>query len=122
MNNYCNHACGFVKTQNFEYAIVVAGSCQYHIPKAELLYFDSKEWVTTNSLPVALYDASSVQLKETFLVIGGLDQDHNTYNSIYYLEYSSASLEYVWKMLEAKLKEARFDFAAFLVPDYLTVC
>ena len=95
--------------------VVVAGG--RYKSSSEIFDTQTQEWRMGPDLPDdrELCCGSSVQYKDTFLIIGG--EDGGEQDAI--LEFDPVNYE--WKVLPHKLKTARNSFAAVLVPnDYIS--
>ena len=100
---------------------MVAGNCYHLDPHAEVIRYGRGLFNAIKTLPHALLTPASVQLEDTFLVIGGRDPGYLVDDSIYYLGHDHQG-DYDWKVLNVKLDQAGFSYAAFFIPDYLTSC
>ena len=104
-----NHQCGVITTVSGTKKFVIAGGKvevdwdYYHVDTVEIIDLDTNTWVNGPSMPVMLTDATSVPFGDTFLAVGGLDEDGVEQKSIY--EYSPFDGE--WIKRPEELKHAR---------------
>ncbi len=131
------HTCGhFQDAKTMKQLAIVSGgtpnSCEIedldcnHTDTVEVLHVTSgsSEWQTIASLPVQLAFSAglSVDADKEFLVLGGfLDMRKlKASNAVYSLSCSELKCE--WIVLPVKLKPARGELMAFLVPDSISSC
>ena len=94
-----------------EREIVVAGG--YLSKTSEILDLDKNEWREGPDLPVAteIYAPRSVQFEDSFVIVGGTGNN----NGKGILKFNARN--YTWEVLPHHFQKARYDGAAFLVPD-----
>ena len=101
---------GFVIFPNGTKMVATAGG--YPIIKSmELLDIDGDQWIFGPDLPYYIFNGASVQLENTFLIVGG---DNGTYlDTIWKFDVEEEN----WIIMDQKLESDREISAAFLVPD-----
>ena len=73
--------------------------------------------ISGNALPKPILYAATVEINDTFLLIGGLGEEEEAYDTIY--KYDNGD----WLEIPQKLRVARFYSTAILVQkDSLTIC
>ena len=93
--------------------------------KTEFLTLDDPnglQWTPGPDLPKPLYLLKMIEFGDTAIAIGGTSYDGlHPSNSLYKLVcYHGTNCE--WKEMSQKLRVARFDFVAMLIPDWMTNC
>ena len=106
---------GFITFSNGTRVVVAAGGVGER--STELLNLDEQEqkWILGPDLPHEISNGFSVQMGDTFLIVGGRISSGNTtyYDSILMFNTSIEN----WIFLDEKLEKARAYTTAFLVPD-----
>ena len=119
-----SHA-GLAIFNNGSQAAVIAGG---QIGRTELLFLDSPKsywlksnemkitsssWVRGPDMPYNIKKGASVQLNDTFIIVGGIRRWSRALNTIWKFDIQTEK----WTMLKQMLKFARSQHIAFLVPD-----
>ena len=101
---------GMVTFSNGTRMIVAAGGFNEQI--TEFLIVDGDKWHYGPKLPYFIYEGASVQLENTFLIVGGSNST-GYLDTIWTFDIETEN----WIKLNQKLTIARKSTAAFLVPD-----
>ena len=104
-----NHA-GLVTFPNGTKMVVAAGGI--FEKTTGLLSLEKGAWQSAPDLPFFIRDGASVQLENSFLIVGG-DNDDDYLNAIVKFDPVIGR----WMVMEQKLSTARSQTTAFLVPD-----
>ena len=104
--------------QSSEYSIIVVGGFNgMDLSSVELLDEGSNEWRKGPKLPYPIYGAAIVEHPlGGVALIGGRD-GINKIENIYHLQHGGNNAQ--WELLPQKLRVARQEHTAFLVPDEL---
>ena len=120
-----SHA-GLVKYQNGRSAIIIAGG--HSTKSSEILnvkhpkptqlkssetHVTNRKWIKGPDLPYTIWNGASIQLDDTFLIVGGR-HEASYLDIIWKFDVETEA----WSFLDQKLKIARNVHTAFLVPDY----
>jgi len=102
-------ACGLVLNENGEQEIVIAKDFSTFV-----FSMANSEWREGPLLPQSFTNGASVQLRDTFLIVGGRNSvDDTIMNTIYKFD----NIDFEWVRLEdADLEIARMDAAAVAIP------
>lgn len=118
-----DHACGLVENGNGEREIVVAGgdaggTFGSSMVSSEIFSLTNMEWRDGPDFPIDVNGAASVQLSQSFLVVGGFSHGESSYlDGIYEFD----RLNYTWSKKNQTLKTARRYHTAILLPNDLEV-
>ncbi len=102
--------CGLINNEQFGKEVVVAD-----LGTSEIFNFDSLTWRDGPDLPYG-YGYASVQLTDTFLLVGGLEEDYS--NKIYIFDEDN----YEFTLKSQTLWQPRAWSGAVVVPDELVNC
>lgn len=123
LNKRSHHTCSMIlkNTQSqILTKIVVGGSNELGSTLDSVEIFDdqSNSWIYGPKLPMPITNAAMVNdAKFGIILIGGTSQS-TIHETFYYLGDSSSQ----WVMMPIKLKIARLNPTAFLIPDNITNC
>ena len=101
---------GMVTFNNGTKMVVAAGGVNEQT--TEFLNFDEDEWNFGPDLPYSIYRGASVQLNNTFLIVGG-DSNGTALDTIWKFDAEAEE----WILLNEHMTTARYYTAAFLVPN-----
>ncbi len=123
-NKRSGHSCGKIKRnrESQEMSIIVAGGYDSsYLSSVEILDRGSNEWLTGPELPVGISVSQMVEDQNGGVVlIGGEPSSFVNLDTLYQLPHGGK--EAVWTKMEQKLKIARNQHTAFLVPDNIVDC
>ena len=106
-----SHA-GLVTFDNGTKAVIVAGGSP-GITSCEILDLETMTWSTGPSLLIGIENGASVQLEDTFIIVGGVIEA----NTDMLWKFDPHNMD--WVRMDQRMVTARSDLAAFLVPyDY----
>jgi len=107
-------ACGLVTNQNGEKEVVVV-----HDELSAIFSFTDMEWRPGPISEGLVDDLVSVQLEDTFVVLGGIDDNgFSIVDSIYIFNTTS----YEFDLMEQKLSDKKELVLAVAVPDEFVIC
>ena len=113
---------GLITKKNGQVSLVVAGGYNNSydsIFSTEILDLTTLEWRFGPNLPDAISLGKSVSFRNSFLIIGGIIDDHGGRSNLIY-EFDSDTEN--WIKRQEKLTKARNAFTAFLIPEELARC
>jgi len=91
------------------------------LSSVEILDEDSNEWQTGPELPFGIAWSQMVEDQNGGVVlIGGNSQSVGNLDTLYQLPHGGQDA--VWTKMEQKMKTARNDHTAFMVPDNFVNC
>ena len=94
-------------------SFIVVASGYLTGPGSEILSLEDNTWGYGPDLPYDIMDGASVQMEDTFLIVGGY-----TGSTFLNTIWKFNTLTEDWTLHEQNLTIARDATAAFLVPDY----
>ena len=103
---------GYVIYPNGDNGILVAGGESE--TSSEFYNLQTGLWTPKASLPVDFFYSSSVPYQDSFLIVGG--RSYSFGDDLDTIFKYNADLDQ-WDQFQQTLRYARYDFAAFLVPD-----
>jgi hypothetical protein len=122
-----SHSCGRIRrnSNSQELSIIVAGGIVdlNWLSSVEILDPGSNEWRKGPELPFGISDAAMVEDQKggVLLVGGGAEYANGQYlDTLFQLPH--AGEDATWTHMEQKLKSARSQHVAFLVPDSIAKC
>ncbi len=99
--------------------VVIVGSDLMHRGTSEIYNFQDQEWRRGPEMEVALNQAGYAQFGDTFVVLGGFDEEMEVRDEIYFFDH----VNYEWKQMGQKLKVPRAGYPAVVpVPDDMVTC
>ena len=101
---------GLVIFDNGTKVVIAAGG--YDEQSTEILQLEDHTWCYGAELPYFIQRGASVQLQDTFLIVGGRN-DISELDTIWIFNTETEH----WTLLEERMSTARRNIAAFLVPD-----
>ena len=113
-----DHGCGLVTTEARGPEIVVVGGIMTASRATLTFSLETGEWRTGTEV-VDIHGAASLQLGETFLLVGGASVLPSTYLATI-LEYQPDSE--LWRVRPERLNTARGDAGVVLVEDWVVDC
>ncbi len=133
------HSCGKIRRNNEsqDMSIIVAGGLNglngdYIMSSVEILDDGSNEWRTGPELPFGIGESQMVEDQNGGVVliggesslcavlIGGESSSCIVLNSLYQLPHGGQDA--VWTKMEQKMKSARYQHVAFLIPENIVDC
>ena len=125
-NKRIYHRCGKIRRNKMsqEMSIIVAGGSDgvySYLSSVEILDEDSNEWQTGPELPFGIAWSQMVEDQNGGVVlIGGYSYPAGNLDTLYQLPHGGQDA--VWTKMEQKMKTARNDHTAFMVPDNFVNC
>jgi hypothetical protein len=119
------HSCGKIRKnkESQEMSFIVAGGWfgASRLSSVEILDEDSNEWQTGPKLPFGFEHSQMVEDQNGGVVlIGGQSSSGVNLDTLYQLPHGGQDA--VWTKMEQKMKTARNDHTAFMVPDNIVNC
>ena len=119
------HACGILNVNDTRYVVVTGGASKQAEQSVEILDLNNIEqgWVSGPYLPKPLFAHSMVSTENSLVIIGGIESSGDgdkTSDEFYEMTYSNVGFHFM--KMEQKLKSARANMVAMLVPDDITNC
>jgi N-acetylneuraminic acid mutarotase len=101
--------------------IVAGGYDDSYLSSVEILDEGSNEWQTGPVLPFGIAESQMVEDQNGGVVlIGGYSSPGGNLDTLYQLPHGGQDA--VWTKMEQKMKTARNDHTAFMVPDNFVNC